>query len=88
MLKDSLNALVAKANQQATQCRFGRLLNVELDEQTSAALDSAMRSSASTRAIWLELKNEGIRIDRVSVAEARACYRGQAECKCGIEANK
>jgi triphosphoribosyl-dephospho-CoA synthetase len=81
MLKDSLQALARHANE-SPDCRVGRLLQ-EFDEETAEAFVSAMASKASTRAIWSELRSDGIAIDRNILDRTRGCFRGTQQCACG-----
>jgi hypothetical protein len=82
VLRETLEALISKSGD-AGSCRFGRLLNNEIDQETAVVLKSAMKSNASTRSIWLALQGEGIVIDRATVTAARQCFRGEKSCSCG-----
>ena len=75
-LKTRLLDLEHKAKIKEDYCVVGQLIS-ELDEETQEVLARVMRSTASTRSIWLELRAAGFSIDRGLVAMHR-----QGKCFC------
>lgn len=63
-LKNRLLNIETQAKNKDVLCVVGILLE-ELDEETRQVLERVLRSSASTRSIWLELRASGYRVDRV-----------------------
>lgn len=73
MLKDHLVALLDNADE---GCSVSRLRK-DFDEETLEVFDRVMASSASTRGIWLELRREGMPVDRGVLGLHR-----HGRCKC------
>tara|TARA_B110001454_G_scaffold217757_1_gene243862 strand:- start:958 stop:1200 length:243 start_codon:yes stop_codon:yes gene_type:complete len=73
LLKDHLVALLDNIDEGCTVAR----LRKNLDEETLEAFDRVMASSASTRGIWMELKKEGMSVDRGIISRHR-----QDKCEC------
>lgn len=80
--KERLLNLEKRAKVEEDFCVVGRLIG-DLDEDTRAVLERVLKSSASTRSIWIELKNAGFRIDRNLIATHRQgkcfCIEGDSE---------
>ena len=79
MLKESLESLLETDE---PGCRVGRMM-AEFDEETKTVFINVMQSLASSRAISMELRKEGIVIDRSTIGAARPCFKGGADCACG-----
>ena len=79
MLKESLESLLETDE---PGCRVGRMMD-DFDEETKEVFINVMKSLASSRAISMELRKEGIIVDRSTLGAARPCFRGGAECACG-----
>ena len=79
MLKESLESLLETDE---PGCRVGRMM-ADFDEETKAVFINVMESLASSRAISMELRKEGIVIDRSTIGAARPCFKGGADCACG-----
>lgn len=81
-LKQRLLGLERKAKINDDFCVVGRLLS-ELDDETRGVLERVLKTSASTRSIWLELQAAGFSIDRGLVASHRQgkclCVKGDSE---------
>lgn len=81
-LKQRLLGLERKAKNDEDFCVMGRLLS-DLDDETRGVLERVLKSSASTRSIWLELRASGFSIDRGLVAHHRQgkclCIKGDSE---------
>ena len=84
MLKESLESLLEPDD---PGCRVGRML-ADFVEETKEVFINVMKSLASSRAIAMELRKEGIVIDRSTIGAARPCFRGGAECACGDGENQ
>jgi hypothetical protein len=79
MLKESLESLLEPDE---PDCRVGRMMS-EFDEETKAVFIEVMKSQAASRQISIELRKEGIVVDRATIGTARHCFKGTAECVCG-----
>lgn len=79
MLKETLESLLEP---EEPGCRVGRMMD-DFDDETKEVFINVMKSLASSRAIALELRREGIVVDRSTLATARPCFKGGAECACG-----
>jgi len=55
----------------------------DFDDETKEVFINVMKSLASSRAISMELRKEGIVVDRSTLGAARPCFKGGAECACG-----
>lgn len=75
-LKQRLLGLEEKSKTADSFCVVGRLLS-ELDDETRDILGRVLKSSASTRSIWLELKAADISVDRGLISTHR-----QGKCLC------
>ncbi len=75
-LKQRLLGLERKAKIDEGFCVVGRLMS-DLDDETRGVLERVLKSSASTRSIWLELRATGFSVDRSLVTQHR-----QGKCLC------
>ena len=84
MLRESLESLLEPDE---PGCRVGRMMD-DFDDDTKEVFINVMKSLASSRAIAMELRKEGIVIDRSTIGAARPCFKGGAECICGYGENQ
>jgi hypothetical protein len=71
-LKDTLLTLT-DSSKNSLFCKFGKIY-IDLDEETRGALESALKSGASTMDICRALNDDGIHIRREFLGEKRRCF--------------
>lgn len=79
-LADTLKSLADTSKNNAL-CKFGKIF-MGLDEETREALDSALRSEASTMDISRALNDDGLHIRREFLGEKRRCFNDLATTCC------
>jgi hypothetical protein len=79
MLKNRLEELLADKERGCPMEAFIKTL----DEETADSFKRVMASGVGNQTIYLVMRDEGYKISRPSIEQARGCFRGTKECKCG-----